>query len=146
MKPFKWILKKVCKVHEKDIIFFFLSGNLLKSSYTQSSSLDRSPVVRFSSRWPSPISKHFAFGWSLKGSSMFKTETWTTGYTLKQCYKWLCYTNFPFVCATKELGDVCMETNRHTWGTWMLLENNVVDSYQVMMFSCTDCYASIIFY
>ena len=22
MKPFKWILKKLCKVHEKDIIFF----------------------------------------------------------------------------------------------------------------------------
>ena len=96
----------------------------------KTSSRDRSPVDRFSSRWPSPISKYFAFGWSLKGSSMFKTETWTTGYTLKQCYKWLCYTNFPFVCATKELGDVCMETNRHTWGTWMLLENNVVDSCQ----------------
>ena len=49
MKPFKWILKKLCKVHEKEIIFF-LSGNLLKNSYTQSSSWDRSPVVRFSSR------------------------------------------------------------------------------------------------
>ena len=50
MKPFKWILKKLCKVHEKDIIFFSEWKSFKKSSYTQSSSWDRSPVVRFSSR------------------------------------------------------------------------------------------------